>query len=137
MKIFLAIDNNWNPLANVKKISFLDVWDHTSATVDIWWRAKRLCILLYSCMSCSDLLLFYIIAFFWGISIVQTESIHSWLGVSSPLPPVFFVNTRFYILFYILFNIEYPFPILFPLFEFFPPCSLFCIYFRCWSIMDS
>ena len=35
MKIFLAIDNNWNPLTNVKKTSFLDVWDHTSATVDI------------------------------------------------------------------------------------------------------
>ena len=64
MKIFLAIDNNWNPLTNVKKTSFLDVWDHTSATVDIWWRAKRLCILVYSCMFYSDLLLFYMIAFF-------------------------------------------------------------------------
>ena len=66
---------DWNA-TNVKKISFLDVWDHASATVDISWRAKKLFILVYSCMFCSDLLLFYIIAGFfnsWGISIVQAD----------------------------------------------------------------
>ena len=26
---------DWNPLTNVKKISFSDEWDHASATVDI------------------------------------------------------------------------------------------------------
>ena len=35
IKIFLAIDNYWKHLTNFKKISFLDVWDHTSANLDI------------------------------------------------------------------------------------------------------
>ena len=145
MKIFLAIDNNWNTSTNVKKISFLDVWDHISATVDICWRAKRLCILVYSCMFCSDLLLFYIIAVFLRYWHCAGRLIRQFVVGREFLPPppyhpplsVFFLNTPFYILFYVLFNIEYPFLIPFLLFKFYPSCPLFYIYFPCLSMINS